>query len=231
MKRNDYYPPRIGDQIVWLQNFGNTLPGKATALTLDPDDVAAQVLNAQNGVYGLNDFRGAIAAGVSGCYDCIEENLYGSGTGNVVWGGIPAPTPIPAAVAKGCVNAIFRFVADTIKTSPGYTDAIGAELGVVGPEAGEPDPETTVPAFDLVLTTGGKLEVRWKKGVFDGVKLEFDLGAAGMKSDIDLRPSYTLNWLPAAGQSAVVRVRLLYILRGDDFGQWSDWATFTLTGD
>ena len=82
-----------------------------------------------------------------------------------------------------------------------------------------------------MLTTGGKLEVRWKKGVFDGVKLEFDLGAGGMKSDIDLRPSYTLNWLSAAGQSAVVRVRLLDILRGEDFGQWSDWATFTLTGD
>jgi len=79
-------------------------------------------------------------------------------------------------------------------------------------------------------TSGGKLEVVWEKKQFDGVKLEFDLGTAGMKSDIDLRPNYTLNWLPPAGTSVIIKVRLRYIYKGEEFGNWSNWATYTLTG-
>ena len=62
------------------------------------------------------------------------------------------------------------------------------------------------------------------------MKLEFDRGTAGILTDIDLRPNYTLNWLPPAGQSVVIKVRLLYILKGEDFGNWSEWRQWTLTG-
>lgn len=131
---------------------------------------------------------------------------------------------------KGCVKRIFRFVENDIRTADSYTDAIGLDLCVIGPESGSGDEETTSPEFSLALTTGGKLEVRWKKGHFSGVKLDFDLGAAGMRSDFDLSPHYTLNWLPPAGQSAVVLVRLVYLQGDAEFGQWSDWKSFTLAG-
>jgi len=62
------------------------------------------------------------------------------------------------------------------------------------------------------------------------VKLQFDLAAAGMKEDIDLRPNYTLNWLPPAGTSVIIKVRLMYIFKGNDTGNWSDWQQWTLTG-
>jgi len=72
----------------------------------------------------------------------------------------------------------------------------------------------TFGAFDLHAqtapfrsTSGGKLEVVWIKKEFDGVKLAFDLGPAGNQTDIDLRPHYTMNWLPAAGQIAVIKAR------------------------
>jgi len=89
---------------------------------------------------------------------------------------------------------------------------------------------TSVPRFILHGTAGGKLAVAWTKGTFDGVKLEFDLGTAGKQTDIDLRPNYTLNWLPAAGQSAVIQVRLAFLLKDGTTGTWSDWKQFTLTG-
>ncbi|MCX6981097.1 MAG: hypothetical protein NTV08_10150 [Verrucomicrobia bacterium] len=79
-----------------------------------------------------------------------------------------------------------------------------------------------IPPFTLRTTAGGKMEVVWTKGVFDDVKLQFDLGTAGTQNDIDLRPNYTLNWLPAAGNSA--------ILKGEEFGTWSPWQQWTLTG-
>ncbi len=87
------------------------------------------------------------------------------------------------------------------------------------------------PAFTLRATSGGKLEVVWTKKDFDGVKLEFDLGAAGMQNDMDLRPNYTLHWLPAAGQSAIIKVRLRFLYKGEEFGNWSEWQQWTLTGN
>ena len=93
-----------------------------------------------------------------------------------------------------------------------------------------PDP-TIAPEFTLRIAAEGKLEVVWTKGVFDGVKLEFDLGAAGLKSDVDLRPNYTLNWLPATGATAIIKVRLRYLYKGNDFGNWSVWKSWTLTGE
>ena len=62
------------------------------------------------------------------------------------------------------------------------------------------------------------------------MKLQFNLGAAGTQEDIDTRPNYTLNWLAAASQSAVIQVRLAYLLKDGTTGTWSDWKSFTLTG-
>ena len=133
-------------------------------------------------------------------------------------------------MAYGCLARAFTYINDTIKKAPAYDTAIGADLGTEAPAVPAPAADTTVPVFTLRATAGGKLEVVWTKGQFDGVKLEFDLGAGGKQNDIDLRPNYTLNWLPAAGSSAIIKVRLLYILKGEEFGTWSPWQQWTLTG-
>ncbi len=50
-----------------------------------------------------------------------------------------------------------------------------------------------------------------------------------MDEDVDLRPNYTLNWLPPTGTSAIIKVRLMYSLKGNDTGNWSDWQQWTHT--
>ena len=35
---------------------------------------------------------------------------------------------------------------------------------------------------------------------------------------------------PRRGQSAIIKVRLIYILKDNDTGNWSDWKQWTLTG-
>ena len=37
-------------------------------------------------------------------------------------------------------------------------------------------------------------------------------------------------WIPPAGKSVIIKVRLLYIYKGEDFGNWSPWQSWTLTG-
>lgn len=232
MRHQVYFPVRIGDQIVWLRNFKIKLPTHATTLALDAGDVTAILLDVDTAIYGLDTYRGALAPASSACYQCIEVALYGDNVvGNVAWQGFTPPAGAPAAVANGCMKRVFTYIGDKIKTATGYNPAIGEDLGVEGTVAAAPPPPgSTAPDFDLRSTTDGKMEVLWRKNQFDGVRMEFDLGAAGIKSDIDLRPNYTLNWLPAAGQSVIIKVRLRYLFKGEDFGTWSDWQQWTLTG-
>lgn len=113
--------------------------------------------------------------------------------------------------------------------SPGYTKAIGFDLGIETAPVPAPAVDA-IPPFTLRATAGGKMEVVWAKGMFDGVKLQFDLGGGVIQNEVGLRPHYTLNWLPPTGTSAIFKVRLMYILRGNDKGNWSDWEQWTLTG-
>ena len=229
MKRQDYFPIRLGDQIVWLRNIKTTLPGHATTLGLDPAVVTARLLDVDNAIHGLEAYRGALSAFNEAGYQRIEDALYNPAVGgNIVWLDFTMPDEAPATVAYGCIKRLFDFIADDIKTAAAYDTTIGLSLRVEGSIKPAPDAGTTVPEFDLRATSGGKLEVAWTKGDFDGVKLQFDLGTAGMQNDMDLRPNYTLNWLPPAGTAVKIKVRLCYIYKGEDFGNWSDWKTWTL---
>ena len=228
MKRPRFFPVPLADQIVWLTNF-KKLPGYTATLTLVAGDVTARMLDTDNAIYALDAYRGGMATFPNAAFERIQEALHGNEPGNIVWLTFAAPGGTPAAVAYGCLDRVFTYIEDKVLKSPGYTKAIGLDLGTEISATPAPSP-ITAPAFALRFGPGGKLEVVWTKGQYDGVRLQFDLGAAGTQNDVDMRPNYTLNWLPAAGQSAIIKVRLMYILKGEDTGTWSDWKQWTLTG-
>jgi len=228
MKRQDYFPLRIGNQIVWLRNAKTKLPLHSTALALVAGEVTAFLLDVDNAIYALDNYRGALETGKDAAYQRIEDALFNDALlPDIVWLGFAPPAGAPTPVAYGALKRIFDYINNTIKKAPGYDTAIGTDLGIEGAVMAAPDP-TTAPDFSLRATSGGKLEVLWTKGVFDGVKLEFDVGGGVIKADFDLSPNYTLNWLPAAGLAAVVKVRLIYLYKGNEFGNWSPWQNWTL---
>lgn len=231
MRRQAYFPLPIAEQIVWLGNFKTKLPLYATILSLVPAEVTARLLDTDNALYALQNYRGALGPFSDAAYERIEDALFNPAVpGNVTWPAFAAPTPVPATVLYGCLKRVFDYINDVIKDAAAYDATIGADLRTEGPMVAEPSP-TGSPEFTLRKTTGGKMEVVWTRGVFDGVKLEFDLGPAGLKNDVDLRPNYTLNWLPATNTSAIIKVRLRHIYKGEDHGDWSAWQSFTLTGE
>lgn len=71
MRHNNYYPIRIGDQVVWLRNYIIKVAKHMAALNLSADQMAATTHDAENAIYRLNDFRGALASGVSAGYALI----------------------------------------------------------------------------------------------------------------------------------------------------------------
>ena len=232
MIKQDYFPVRLGDQTDWMHNLKTTLPQHAAELEIPAADVAPVLLDIDTVLYALEIYRGAVTSFHDAAFRLIEDALDNTQlTGNIAWLGFTTPTPIPAAVAYGALRRIFAFLNNKVKKSAKFTNTIGTNMRVLAPAAVAPDAAATTPVFTLRFAAEGKLEVVWTKGVFDGVKLEFDLGAAGMKADVDLRPNYVLNWLPAAGASAIIKVRLRYLYKGEEFGNWTPWQSWTLTGD
>ncbi len=229
MKQPRYFPLAHGDQIVWLQNAKTKLPNYAATMSLPDADVTACLLDIDNALYALDAYRGGVANFPAAAYERIKEVLHGSIAGNVAWLTFGAPLGTPAAVPYGCLDRVFTYLEEEVLKSPAYTKAIGLDLGIetsapVLPAVG------AAPQFSIRTTDGSKAEVVWPKGPYDGVRIEVDRGAAGLLTDIDLRPNYTLNWLPPAGTSVIIKVRLMYIYKGQDTGNWSPWQQWTLTG-
>ena len=62
MKRQNYYPSRLGDQAAWLSNFAQKFPGHGPTLGVDPADVTARVNDAKWGQYVLGTWLPAVRA-------------------------------------------------------------------------------------------------------------------------------------------------------------------------
>lgn len=232
MKRPSWFPPAIGNQVIWLRNFKTKLPIHATTpLALVPAEVTARLLDTDNAIYALETYRGAVGTFPDAAFQRVDDALNNDQVpGNIIWLDFAPPSPAPAATTYGCLQRLFTYINDKVKKSPGYDTAIGADLGTESPSTSPLDP-TTSPDFTIRETSGRKGEILWTKGPFDGVRIEVDRGTAGLFTDLDLRPNYTLNWLPTTGQATVIKVRLRYIYKGEDFGNWSEWQTWTLTGE
>ena len=141
MKHQVWFPIRIGDQIVWVRNFGNKLPTHATVLALDPAAVTAILLDVANVIYALEAYRGAVATFPDAAYQRIEDALNNEGIdGEIEWLGFTAPAGAPDAVAYGCLSRIFTYINDTIKDADAYDAAIGADLGTEPPWCPRPCP-------------------------------------------------------------------------------------------
>ncbi len=96
MKRQDYFPARIGSQIVWLRNFKIKLPLHATDLALDLADVTVGLLDVDNAIYSLETYRGALGPASISCYQFIDDALYGDDVpGNVNVDGLHRPRRCP----------------------------------------------------------------------------------------------------------------------------------------
>jgi hypothetical protein len=138
MKRQDYYPSRIGDQVNWLDNFSVKLPIHGPTLGVEPADVTASVNDAKFGNYVLGTWLSAVRNFSPSTTDAVDDVLTGAGGGAIVLPTFTAPA-LPAGVTAtlpGLLTRIFALITK-MKLSAGYTEAIGTDLGIVGIEGTE----------------------------------------------------------------------------------------------
>jgi len=132
MKKQNYYPTRITDQIPWLLNWILKIASYETKLGLPPAHVDASVASANFLVYVLSQWLTAVRAFGPDATAAMDLLTSGSGPDPVALPVFTAP-PLPAGVASvppGVLNRLFDMVA-LVKASPGYDDIIGKDLLIV----------------------------------------------------------------------------------------------------
>ncbi|MBE7495331.1 MAG: hypothetical protein HS117_10315 [Verrucomicrobiaceae bacterium] len=155
MKKQNYFPSRLGEQPEWLINFATKLPIHATALSLAAARVTAAVGDCLWAAYVIGDWRTAAQGFGDTISGAVAEAHQGTGTAVQVLPvfTVPALPAGVAAVLPGAIERIFRLVKD-IKNALGYTDVIGSDLGIIGPEVTPPPPGGDTPRIKLFLEQG-----------------------------------------------------------------------------
>ena len=142
-----------------------------------------------------------------------------------------APTlgTAPAAVAPGIFKRLIALVA-RIKAHPGYTEAIGQDLNIIGAEQ-TLDTANAKPILKLELSAG-RPNILWRKGGFDALEIWVDRGSGTFAFlAMDTIPDYLdTATLPAPGQSALWKYKAIYRLNDQQVGNWSDVVSIPVTG-
>ena len=229
---NSYYPARVGDQIIWLLNLRNKLPNHKTALGYTDPEVAAVQADCDRLGWALGTLQSAAQQFSQAVTAHVRLLQDGPGTAPVDPPAFTLPTtPAPPAnVVPGAFKRLTNFIKN-LKTRSGYTATIGQDLGVIGAEQAAPDPATTKPEIKLVLITGGKVQLQWKKLGFTGIRIEVDRGGGTWTFlDIDTKPHYEDPASPAPGATVLWKYRAIYLDGDQVFGQWSDASSIAVTG-
>jgi hypothetical protein len=228
MPKSYYLPADDAGKANWLTNLVAKLPAYQAALGLSAGDVASVTADAAFFSYALNA-QTQIAA-YAQQWTTYKNSARNGNTPAL--GDLPVapvlPAPAPALVAPGIFRRATALVA-RIKVAPGYTDAIGQALQVIGAEQ-----TVDVNALKPVLTAeqdAGQVVIGWTKQGMDGIEIQVDRGTGFVFLAIDTIPDYTDSApLPSAGQSALWKYKAIYLQADQRVGQWSDVVSIPVAG-
>lgn len=239
MKRQPYYPKKNGDQSEWHTNFATKLPTYASALALSPEEVNNAVADYLYLAYGLGGWIRTVRDHGTSCTQSLETLAFGTGSTNYVFPAEQLP-PLPTlpvgilGVKPGALQRTFDLVG-IIKRKPGYDDAIGLDLGIVGPEAPPPPPmgEAPVPRLTVKAVPGTANEAAVGKFYKDGheyvvAELRINGGAwlsLGMYNKSPFRDDRPLL---VPGQAEVREYRARFYDKGGNSSGWCDVTKVTI---
>lgn len=235
MKRNTYYPSRQADQVLWLTNFSNKLPGHAATLGLAAGDVTAAVADCGWVIYVLQNWLPATRAWAQSCTDALTETLSGSGAAAQVLPVFAAPA-LPGAVVPVNPDALDRIfvLVQSIKDNSQATDAIKTDLRLVGSEQAGPDLSTVQPAIAPAVS-GSQVQVKWGWGGnaawLESCEIQVDRGDGKgfVLLTIDTTPNYT-DTQPFPAAKTIWTYKAIFRANDQQVGVWSSPTSVTVGG-
>ena len=226
MKHQSYYPTRHADQVQWLENFVAKIGGYASALGLDPATTVADIIkDARWVMYIIGPWLTAVRAYNLACTQAAKQGQ--TGAGGLLVLPVFVPPPLPAGVVprdEGALLRIFDLVAE-IKENDACTDAMCADLRLLGPEDGPPDFATLAPELTAGLSGGG-VQIGWGWQGYgrylDQCEIHVDRadGKGFVVLTFDTTPGYTDNH-PHPATLTQWKYRAIYRVDDAQAGQWS----------
>jgi hypothetical protein len=237
MTRQAFYPVRVAEQILWLENLRNKFTGHAPTLGISVAKCEAAIADARWLVYTLGSWLPAVRDWQKACTAAAEQAQSGTGAAALVLPlFVPPALPAaaggqPAVVARppGALDRIFDTVGD-IKASDTYTDAIGIDLGVIGSAKTVPDLSTLQPVIKVSIA-GNKVELDWNWGgnsaYLDQCEIQVDRGAGYQVLTFDTTPGYT-DSTPFPATPTKWKYRAIYRVNDTQVGVWSAEVSVTV---
>ncbi|NJA04777.1 hypothetical protein HC024_03315 [Methylococcaceae bacterium WWC4] len=198
MPKSDYFPHSDNDLQIWHDRFNANIATLKDILGFTDEDLSA--IHADN--ERLHQTISAASAAAAAAHSAVVEKS------NVI----------------NDIASHTRGYARRAKANPNYKDAMGALLGIVGPEI-HIDPASYKPILTAIDQTGGIVQLKFNKYKSDGINIysqrENDDGlvllARSMVSPyIDNRP------LLVAGKPELRRYTAVHLLGDNEVGQFSD---------
>ena len=232
MKRQNYYPGRIAEQVLWLENYVLKLAIYAPNLIIPPGEMGASMDDARWCGFVLGLWLPAVRAFSPATTDAVDAVLTGTGPSAVA---LPIFTaiPLPGGVVPqkpGALMRIFAMVA-RIKLDPAYTVAAGTDMGIVGSEDAS---SHAAPKFTAVVQDGiGVQAVRlgFFKYTHMGVFIESRRNAGAWEFlGIDSESPYMDERALLTPATPEVReYRMRFWDKGTPNGDWTDVAKVTVS--
>jgi hypothetical protein len=225
MNARDIIPGTDAEVARWILHFASKIDAYAGSLAITKQDVVTLKEDAAMISWTLGVLTSVRATAQQ--LTSYKNNLFDGEAGAapptpVLPSFSAAPSPVPAGAISRTRNLVQR-----IKKSPGYTDAIGKDLGLVAaaPQAPEGEPK---PSFRAAALPGSEVRLDWTKAGFTGVVIQgkrqgdgdwVTLGRDNYSPFEDKRPPLT------AGAPETRQYRMRYLKKDDEVGAWSDIVT------
>ena len=238
MKHNDYYPLRVGDQIIWLSNFYHKLATWAGTLGVDAPTQAEIVADCRWLIYLLQDWLPAVRAHNLAATAAAKSALLGNGGLIALPVFTPPPLPgpegtFPAVVprAEGGLARLFDVIAEW-KENNACTNALCLDLGIIGSVQNGPNLATVQPEIDGGRN-GIKVDLDWGWQGYskwlDAIQFEVNRGAGWVALLTDTSPGCSDNH-PQPAEPAIWKYRAWFLVDGERVGLVSNELSVVVGG-
>ncbi len=119
----------------------------------------------------------------------------------------------------GLVTEFVKF-RDMILTLPGYTQAIGEDLGIIGAEIKEKAADDVVPVLKSVTASGFSVQIKGSMQGFDAMRVEY-APKGGEFAPVAFLTNTPATFSIPGGTPQSGHIRTVYIRRNEDFGNYS----------
>lgn len=208
-------------QVSLMSNFRAKIGGYATALSMTPEEVAASITLCDTFIaaYNLADQSKATMQAMTQWRALVFE-------GSPVGSAAPNPPSFPSGddieYSRGVVVQ-FHELRDRLVTAKGYTEAIGEDLGILGPEVNKIAPDNVTPDLKAKTSAGYVVNLSGSMQGMDGMRVEYAPKGGNFATVAFLTNTpggFTVT--PAVpGEPETGFVRAIFIKKNQDYGNFS----------